>query len=225
MILNEEKTKCMIFNFNKNKQFSTRLVLNGKKIETVNEIKLLGTIITNNLKWDKNTKLLVKRAYSRMEILRQMSKFTNSVKDKVQIYKAYIRSVIEQSSVVWGQAIAQKNKSELERVQKVAVSLMTNSKDPYKVKLKQLNLETLQARRDKLSLRFSENCVKNPRTKTMFKENKKEHKMKLRRKEKFFITPVRTVGLQKSAKPTMARHMNKKHEENQLMITNITNDI
>ena len=92
----------MIFNFNKNKQFSTRLVLNGKKIETVNEIKLLGTIITNNLKWDKNTKLLVKRAYSRMEILRQMSKFTNSVKDKVQIYKAYIRSVIEQSSVVWG---------------------------------------------------------------------------------------------------------------------------
>ena len=75
----------MIFNFNKNKQFSTRLVLNGKKIETVNEIKLLGTIITNNLKGDKNTKLLVKRAYSRMEILRQMSKFTNSVKDKVHI--------------------------------------------------------------------------------------------------------------------------------------------
>ena len=62
---------------------------------------------------------------------------------------------------------------------------MANSKDPYKVKLKQLNLETLQARRDKLSLRFSENCVKNPRTKTMFKENKKEHKIKLRKKKSF----------------------------------------
>ena len=102
---------------------------------------------------------------------------------------------------------------------------MTNSKDPYKLKLKQLNLETLQARRDKLSLRFSEKCVKNPRTKPMFKENKNEHKMKLRRKEKFFVSPVRTVRLQKSAIPTMTRHMNKKHEENQLMITNITKDI
>ena len=48
----------------------------------------------------------------------------------------------------------------------------------------------------------------------MFKENKKEHKIKLRKKEKFFITPVRTVRLQKSAIPTMARHMNKNHEEN-----------
>ena len=49
----------------------------------------------------------------------------------------------------------------------------------------------------------------------MFKENQKEHKMKLRGKEKFFITPVRTVRLQKSTISTMARHMNKKHEENQ----------
>ena len=56
MIINEEKTKCMIFNFNKKKPFSTRLTLKGKTIETVKDIKLLGTVITNNLKWDKNTK-------------------------------------------------------------------------------------------------------------------------------------------------------------------------
>ena len=71
-----------------------------------------------------NTKHLVKRAYARMEILRQMSKFTKSVKDKNHIYKTYIRSVLEQSSVVWSSSITKKNKSELERVQKVAVRLI-----------------------------------------------------------------------------------------------------
>ena len=35
MTLNEEKTKSMLFNFRKNKQFSTRLSLNRKTIETV----------------------------------------------------------------------------------------------------------------------------------------------------------------------------------------------
>ena len=132
MTVNEEKTKCMVFNFSKKRQFSTRLALNGKQIEMVKEIKLLGTILTNDLKWNKNTKHLVKRAYARMEILRQMSKFTKSVKDKNHIYKTYIRSVLEQSSVVWSSSITKKNKSELERVQKVAVRLIYNSNEPYK---------------------------------------------------------------------------------------------
>ena len=40
MKLNEQKTKCMIFNFSRKKQFSTHLTLNGNHIETVKDIKL-----------------------------------------------------------------------------------------------------------------------------------------------------------------------------------------
>ena len=101
MILNEEKTKTMVFNFTKDKQFSTRLSLNGKTLQSVNEMKLLGTILTNDLKWNKNTKLLVKKVYLQMKVLRQLKNFTKSTKDKIQIYKIYIRSVVEQSAVVW----------------------------------------------------------------------------------------------------------------------------
>ena len=53
MNLNEEKTKNMIFNFIKNKKFSTHLKLNGKKVENVSEMKQLGTIktdFTNSIK-------------------------------------------------------------------------------------------------------------------------------------------------------------------------------
>ena len=66
----KKKKKCMVFNFTRKDQFSKRLTLNGKALETVKEIQLLGTIITDNLKWDKNTFLFVKSADARMEPLR-----------------------------------------------------------------------------------------------------------------------------------------------------------
>ena len=121
----------MVFNFTKKKQFTTRLKLNGKTLETVKEMKLLGTIVTNTLKWDNNTKFLARRAYARMELLRQISKFTKLVKDKMQKNKTYIRIVVEQSSVVWSSSLKQKNYNELERVQKVALRLIDKSELTY----------------------------------------------------------------------------------------------
>ena len=97
----------------------------------------------------QNTKFLVKRAYARMELLRQISNFTSSVKDKIHIYKTYIRSVVEQ---------------------KVAVSIITKSTESYSDKLKELNLETLKERRNILSARFAEKCIKNEKTKSIFKK-------------------------------------------------------
>ena len=66
-----------------------------------------------------------------MEILRQLTNFTKSQKDKLQIYKVYICSVLEQSSVVWHSSLTKQNERELERVQKVAVKLILGKDLPY----------------------------------------------------------------------------------------------
>ena len=60
MKLNPKKTKNIIFNFTKNHQFSTDILLDNEIIETVSDVKLLGTIITNDLTWGKNTSMLVR---------------------------------------------------------------------------------------------------------------------------------------------------------------------
>ena len=52
MQLNLEKTKLMLFNFSKNNQFTTFLSLEDHNIEIVDKIKLLGTTIISDLKWD-----------------------------------------------------------------------------------------------------------------------------------------------------------------------------
>ena len=73
-------------------------------------------------------------------------------------------------------------------------------------------------RREHLSSRFADKFVKNVKTKSMFKQNIKEHKMKIRKKEKYLVRPARTVRLQKSAIYTMTNHMNKKHKDNKMML-------
>jgi hypothetical protein len=50
MLINQKKTKCMIFNFTDNYKFTTRLQLNDETVEVLDSTRLLGTIITNDLK-------------------------------------------------------------------------------------------------------------------------------------------------------------------------------
>ena len=81
MMINSSKTKTMLFNFTNNFQFSTRLKLENEILETVTETRLLGTIISSDLKWDSNTNNIVKRAYARMELLRKLSGFGAPISD------------------------------------------------------------------------------------------------------------------------------------------------
>ena len=50
-----------------------------------------------------------------------MTNFTKSEEDKLQIYKTYKKSVLEQSCVVLNKGLSKQNERELERVQKVSV--------------------------------------------------------------------------------------------------------
>ena len=49
MVLNQKKTKVMIFNFTDNHQFTTRLKLNNENLEIVKYAKLLGVIISDDI--------------------------------------------------------------------------------------------------------------------------------------------------------------------------------
>ena len=63
--------------------------MNNEYIQVVNQAKFLGVIITNELKWDSNTEYLVKKANSRMELLRKVAGLTTSIEEK-KIYTCCI---------------------------------------------------------------------------------------------------------------------------------------
>ena len=63
-----------------------------------------------------------------MQLLFKVAKFTNSKEDLKMIYTTYIRSVIEQSAVVWHSSLSAKNRKDLERVQKAAIKVILGRK-------------------------------------------------------------------------------------------------
>ena len=93
MMLNQKKTKQIIFNFNRDKQFTTEVELKNESLELVNEVKLLGVIISSDLKWHKNTNYLTKKANKKMRMLHLAAKFTKNRDHLKHIYKTFISSL------------------------------------------------------------------------------------------------------------------------------------
>ena len=150
MQLNVEKSKMMIFNFTNNYQFSTNVSHNGNDMEVIEETKLLGTVITSDLKWHRNTEVLGKRANARMRILHKISEFSAPVEDMVQIYISYIRSILEQSSTVWHSSLTQEDVDDLKRVQKSVMRIILQEHyNTYEEALEILQLQKLSERREK----------------------------------------------------------------------------
>ena len=84
-------------------RFSTEIKLDWENIETVNETKLLGTTITNDLDWKKNTDRIVKEANKRMVFLHKLSRFTNNKQDLKKVYILQIRS--KGPNTIWNFAV------------------------------------------------------------------------------------------------------------------------
>ena len=170
----ELKSKFMIFNYTNDYQFSTRLSIQNRNLEEVSETKLLGTIITNDLKWKKNTHRVTKKANARMQLLRKVSNFNASKEDLKQIYISFIRSYLEQSCTVWHSGLTVENTNDIERVQKCALKIiLKNSYKNYQNALNMLGLESLHSRREYLCLQFAKKCLKNKKMKSLFPFNKK----------------------------------------------------
>ena len=208
MKLNAEKSKFMVFNFSRNHQFNTRLEMNGKILEQVKSTRLLGLVINDKLTWNENTKNIVTRAYQRMVILHNLFEFNMPIIELLNIYILYIRSILEQSSVVWNKSITNEECIEIERVQKVALRIiMRENYVSYANAICITGLLTLKERRDQLSAKFASKCVKSDKTRHMFPLNG-ANLFNTRNHEDYLVTPAKTKQLANSAVPTMQRMLN-----------------
>ena len=196
MILNNKKSKIMIFNFTRDFPVSARAALENEILEIIHETKLLGVLLDDELSWDRNTMSLVRRANSRMRLLHKLVEFDVPIPDLIQIYTLFIRSIVEQSCVVWHSSLTVENSQDLERIQKNALKIILKDQyTSYSDALKHVGLDMLSERREKLCLTFARNCVKNESTKDMFPLNENFTNMSTRNPELFQVQSCRTERL------------------------------
>ena len=143
MKLNFKKTKIMVFNPCKSLDFKPEISLDGKELEIVDEIRLLGLIIRSDMKWNANTLNMVKKASKRLWILRRLKQLGASTHALVDVYIRQVRCVLELAAPAWQGGISQAEKLDLQSVLKCAAHIILgNVYTSYSNALEILNLES-----------------------------------------------------------------------------------
>ena len=88
--------------------------INNTKLDQVHETKILGVWLSSNLKWNKNTKELTKKAYARMSMLTKLKYVGTSREDLIETFVLFIRSALEYCSVLWHSSITIEQVNSLE---------------------------------------------------------------------------------------------------------------
>ena len=197
MKLNIAKTKLMMFNPYKSKDFMPEFNINQTRIELVEEAKLLGVIISSDLSWAANTKYITKRCNKKTWMLRRLKNLGASQKDLLDVYIKQIRSLAEFAVPVWNSSLTGDDIVNLERIQKTALHIILGQEyKSYSSALKTTGLEKLSERRKKICLKFAKRAQKHPKFSKWFKANPKRS---IRLPQPKFCAPVyRTERFRKS---------------------------
>ena len=189
----------MKFNFSKSCDFPPEFKVRDfeNNLEVVSETKLLGVIVSNDLKWEANTSYLCKKAYKKLWILRRLKILNTDPLFILDVYTKEIRSILELAVPAWHGGLTNTLSKDLERIQRVAVGIILGQPLPYRVALSYLNLESLSDRRDKLCLKFAKQTLTSKHA-DIFELNNTLHETRFKRKwkhpicrtKRFFDSPV-----------------------------------
>ena len=209
MKLNENKTKYMVFS-RSDTEVATRLTLNGRTLDRIEEAKIVGVWVTTWLDWTKNTSELCKKAYARVTMLTKLKYAGISAIELINIYILYIRSVLEYCSVVWHSTLTEDQNQAIERVQKTCLKIILGQDyQNYKQAMEYCGLKSLVERREQRCLQFTLKCLTHPVHKRMFPVNPKIYEENsTRNQEHFIVNKAKSESYRRSAIPYMQRKLN-----------------
>jgi hypothetical protein len=103
--INEDKTQAIYFS-HKIRPPESFLTINGQNTQFVNSVKYLGVILDRKITWGLHIKMIETKAFR--TFIRTYSLFKNehlSTNIKLNLYKAFIRSIMTYASPAWEFAV------------------------------------------------------------------------------------------------------------------------
>ena len=127
----------------------------------------------------------------------------------LEAYRLHVRSILETNVPLWHPALINTDRNRIERVQKMAFSIILGyNYTDYMVALTLLVEDTLENRRETLCLNFAKKSAQHPKHKHLFPRNTRP---KTRKKKIFVETKCRTQRRYKSAVPYLVRLLNREN--------------
>ena len=221
MIINGSKCHSITFNFSKKNTPPSNLTLQGNNILPCDVIKLLGVVLSKDLKWTENTNSICSKVNQRFFYLCKLKQFGFQKDELVTAWCTMIRPLIEYAAPLWHSGLTEAESKKLEALQKKAMGIifgivykdnkrlykLGQSTVNYKKLLEIIGLPSLYDRREALTNKFALQTFNNKAHKSMFQE-KKSNSVNLRRNAKFTEVKWETTRYRHSAIPYMSRILN-----------------
>ena len=162
MKINPSKTKVAIFNPLQKVDVMPEITIDGENnIEVVEEYKLLGQIVSTDMKTIKNTKNILKKCFSKMYMLHRLQSIGCPRNEMIEILKQQILSHAEQAVPFWGPKITKAESNMLENILKTGLHIILQDQYiSFKHALKKTGLKRLASRRKDLIFSFAKRAEK-----------------------------------------------------------------
>ena len=210
LAINEKKTTVLIFNVQRKVDYPPELTIgNSDILKVVEETKLLGIILSSNLKWQSNTDHICAKATSKLWMLRRMKRLHVDPMVMVDSYKKEIRCHLELGVACWHSGLTLNQAESIERIQKIAVSIILDEKLDYYLACCILQLEPLSSRRDDICLRFAQRTAFKSRHSDLFKPVLHSHQTR-EQKNNFLELKSNQTRMFNSPLPYLTRRLNGK---------------
>ena len=146
--MNESKGKELRISFTKSENPLEPITINNTIVEVVPSAKLLGVMISNDLKWNVHVEMMCKKVTACLYFLRQLKRAKVPNNDLLTFYTTCIGPVAEYAYPVFHTALPQYLSDQLERLQKRAPAIMSTNDLSYRQALEAFNIPTLYDRRE-----------------------------------------------------------------------------
>ena len=182
----------------------------GSNMEVIRSNKVLGVIVSSDLRWSENTKYVTDRARNRIWTLRKLVNLGLPNDFILDVYIKEIRTLLEYCVPVWHGALTLTDSLKIEKIQKTVIKLLLRGNyNSYTEACKLFKIDKLFERREKLCLKFSKKEIKKPDG-GIFKKyrNNKRTKRKTAKVKVAEEPKIRTTRYAKSSIPYLSKLIN-----------------
>ena len=205
----------MIFNKAGSRDFMPDVHIDEQSLDVVDEVKLLGLVITSDLKWTKNTESICNKGYSRLWMLRRLKALGADKDDLKEVYEKQVRSILEFGTPVFTAGLTVDDSNNIERVQRTAAYIILDEDySSYGDALAGLDLEPLWERRIGICTNFAQKAIKSEKFSNWFTVNEVKETKNDRKCKEIVIEPTlkqitsRTKRYKKSPIPYLTNQLN-----------------
>ena len=140
MLLNNDKTVILNVAFSEKDGMSNPINFDNTDIVPSDSAKFLGVTVDKTLTFSQHVSSVLSKCNSRIFLMKQLKQMGMNSNGLLTFYKTNLKPVLSYACPAWYTFLADKDKAELERLQKTATKIIFTDTELYEERLSLLNL-------------------------------------------------------------------------------------